>query len=447
MDERTGKRDADGSFIWLRHTMQVNSGKRVHTLHVEIPVPLGASAEVRERLIREAEAGMEQLADHIEGQAMPARMPQSQTQSQPSQSVIPPVRPANSTTPAPSTSRPSMPASAAAANGTTARESNQSPAAASPEAVSQETVLPPSRPTIGASMPSAPSESGGSLTLPQFLQFLKELGVDARQAMDYLKVKTLSGLNYREALDQIQQIILREQANQAPAGQKPRDSGSSGNASIGSMSAAQPERKAPPSPSAAQSGTNKAARAIPNSPNIPNVSRSPAPPEPPKPSSQAQVNTTTSVPPGVIEIKHAVVREVPRAYFDEEVNFEDEGEGEGEGPDLLDAGDDGDFISELTDLERETAHEILAKLQDAHGSSNASEARLRVLRTVVNNQVPDDRLEELVQGIWGITSLRKLKDEQLEALISWAKNADDFIAEVDIVLTLLQEEEYAGSDR
>lgn len=86
-------------------------------------------------------------------------------------------------------------------------------------------------------------------------------------------------------------------------------------------------------------------------------------------------------------------------------------------------------------------------LRAARGSASPNEKRFQALRNVVNDQVSDDQLEELIAGVWGTTSLKKLKDEQLEALISWAKRSDDFIADVDMVLTLLQEESYARSDR
>ena len=48
--------DASGTHIWLRYTTQFTSGKRTHTVEVGIPVPIGASKEMRERLNRAAEA-------------------------------------------------------------------------------------------------------------------------------------------------------------------------------------------------------------------------------------------------------------------------------------------------------------------------------------------------------------------------------------------------------
>src|SRR5437899_6635967 len=64
MDKPTGK---DGNpYIWLRYKTQFNAGGRTHTIEMGIPMPLGASAEVREQLIREAEIGMEHLTRRVE---------------------------------------------------------------------------------------------------------------------------------------------------------------------------------------------------------------------------------------------------------------------------------------------------------------------------------------------------------------------------------------------
>ena len=42
--------------------------------------------------------------------------------------------------------------------------------------------------------------------------------------------------------------------------------------------------------------------------------------------------------------------------------------------------------------------------------------------------------------------MKKLKVDQVEALISWAKE-DDFVSEVEAVLILLEEENYARGNR
>ena len=57
MDGNTGRPDGTGSYIWLRYATQFKVGDRVHTIEMGVPVPIGASAEMRERLLREALAG------------------------------------------------------------------------------------------------------------------------------------------------------------------------------------------------------------------------------------------------------------------------------------------------------------------------------------------------------------------------------------------------------
>ena len=144
--------------------------------------------------------------------------------------------------------------------------------------------------------------------------------------------------------------------------------------------------------------------------------------------------------PDIVEITNAVVRDTPPSYaFDEEIDLEsDEID--------LEEEEDVEYVPELTNQERQLGENVLAKLREAHGSSSASDARLKVLHNVTDSQVSEEQLLQLVDGIWGITALKKLKNDQAEALISWAKE-DDFLSEVEIVQLLMQEEQYAGSDR
>ena len=67
MDNTIGKREGTGTHIWLRHAVQFAIGDRTHTIEMEMPVPIGASTEEWERLLREAEARLQQLASRVEG--------------------------------------------------------------------------------------------------------------------------------------------------------------------------------------------------------------------------------------------------------------------------------------------------------------------------------------------------------------------------------------------
>jgi hypothetical protein len=70
-----------------------------------------------------------------------------------------------------------------------------------------------------------------------------------------------------------------------------------------------------------------------------------------------------------------------------------------------------------------------------------------VLNNVVVDQIGNENLQALIDGVWGVTSPRKLKVDQVEELISWAKAEDDFVAQVDALLVLIEEERYARGNR
>ena len=455
MDGMTGRSehrelaDGSGSYIWLRYATQFRVGDRTHTIEMGIPVPIGASDEQRERLLREAEAGIEQLANRVERRVARAtqssqasQAPQAPQAPQTSQSTqttqrtqsaqtVPPLPPPKQVEPLTATAvPPSIPAATSvptpalpSASTSTSmqdievvpsptfptRETSQPPASGS---LGKEVPVPPTRHSIGASMPSVPGASGdasGSMTLPQFIQYIKDsLGLTPKQAMELLNVKTLSGLNLRDALERLQALVAHDAVSSAPTIPTPV---------VREPRAARPEAKTP---------------APPSSPST-QPTQTPQPPATPPAPPKIQ---------GIKEITNAVVRDASPTYFTEEVDLDG---GEEDGVDL--GSDEGiEFLPELTDQEREIAEEIFNKLKEARGSSAASDARLRVLNNVVNDQVSDAQLVQITSAVWSVNTFKKLKSDQVEALISWAKQ-DDFINEVEMVLMLIQEGQYAGSDR
>lgn len=431
MDGRTtGKPDGTGSHIWLHHTMQIRVGERTHTIEMDIPIPIGASADMRDQLLNEAESSMEELASRIEN-----REPLKVTRSQPTQADRAPSikAPASSGQSAanktPASAAPSTPAPTPLQLGATAQPPAQARSSIPPVVpVSKETAVPPTRPNIGASMPSSPGmsvDTSGSLKLPQFIQFIKDtLDLSPKQAMELLNVKSLSGLNLREALEELQEIVGHETASMttptAVADQKSVESNQTKEPK-GQQEKAGGASRAP----ASGAGEDQAGRS----------SSSSASPPPIKFPGAANPKN-----PDIVEITNAVVRDTPASYaFDEEIDLEsDEID--------LEEGEEVEYVPELTNQERQLGENVLAKLREAHGSSSASDARLKVLRNVTDSQVSEEQLLQLVDGIWGITALKKLKNDQAEALISWAKE-DDFLSEVEIVQLLMQEEQYASSDR
>jgi hypothetical protein len=435
MDGTTGKPDGAGTHIWLRYATQFTVGERTHTIEMGIPVPIGANAETRERLFREAEAGIDQLASHIESrvaQVQQRHMPMSSAQNtSPSSS---PKSPVSATTSA-SVSKPSSsPASPPAPPPAPTREAALSvPQAGSPQrspspevSERKDVPVPPTRQSIGASMPSTPGIPGDtseSLKLPQFIQIIKDsLGLTPKQAMDLLHVKALSGLNLREAFEQLQQIVDLEAPGTSPSSQQSTEV---------SPNPTKAEAKTPVDNGASRPGPASITPIRSDTVTYPpDKGPAPIPISSPAVSSFAP-NSKIS---GIKEITHGVVREIPPASaFDEEIDLDEDEEIE--------------FLPDLTDQERAFAEDVLSRLKEARGSSTASDTRLKVLNNVINDQISNEQLLQLIQGVWGVTALKKLKNEQVEALISWAKAADDFITEADIVLALIQEEQYARSDR
>jgi len=246
--------------------------------------------------------------------------------------------------------------------------------------------------------------------------------------MDLLHVKALSGLNLREAFEQLQQIVAQETTSTSPTSQQSTEV---------SPNTTKAEVKTPLDNETSRPGLASITPIRGDSVTHP-PDKAPAPASSPAMSSSAPDSKI----PGIKEITHAVVREMPPAFaFDEEIDLDADAE--------IDLNEDTEmeFLPDLTDQERAIAEDISSKLKEARGSSAASDTRLKVLNNVINEQISNEQLLQLIQGVWGVTALKKLKNDQVEALISWAKAADDFITEADIVLAVLQEEQYARSDR
>ncbi len=385
MDNR-GNKVADyggaGEYIWLRYGTQVNANGRSYTIEMNIPMPIGASEEVREQLLREADAGMSQVAGHVENRVAQLLQRAQTTQGKvpvppaPSARSTPQPRPAS--LPAPQTGPQPLQSAATRAHEDMLEPVNQQPVM----------TVPPTRLNIGASMPSIPAMGDSSnLSLQQFIGYIREnMGLNPKQAMDLLKIKTLTGVNLREAVEQLQKLVNQESANQGE--QRGRETGSTA-----------------PSPVRQNSGPLAATA-----------------------SRQSEPARSAGYPNG--ERTRVISEEEPSYAFEEEV---------GPGEDREDELEDFDFPRELTAQERVQARNKLDNLRESRGATQSNQARQQVLTNIVDSQITPEQLQDLVAGVWNVTNVRKLKVDQVEALISWAKE-DDFISEVEAVLAILEEE-------
>ncbi|HLX59048.1 MAG TPA: hypothetical protein VKR83_18675 [Ktedonobacteraceae bacterium] len=384
----------DAPYIWLRYSTQFTTGGRTHTIEMDIPVPVGASAEEREQLIREAEAGIEQLYRQIEkrGSQRNQRSPESGRPQETAASAVP-TRPAQPS--------PTPPLAA------------RTPARDTPQAIPLQEKLEaaPARNSIGAEMPMTHNLSGsvsGNIRLAQFIQIIKNnWGLTPKEAMDLLQVKTLNNMNYRDLLRELEPLVQKRVPTPASSTTQ-RDAGAR------PVSAPAPELK--PTPPA--TATNRAPAPPPPSPTI-----SPKPHAPAVPPALAG---PTNIP--VFPIKENMLREVPRSYkFDEEEELE--------APQSeSDAGDD----EEQGGMSEALARIKVDELKEIRGTSMVGSGRLVVLHNLLDSQISATQFQQLIEGLWNINSDKRLKQDHVEALISWAKE-DYFEDEVNAVLAVLNE--------
>lgn len=461
-----------GAHIWLRYSTQFVAKGRTHTLEIGIPVPLGASAETREQLIREAEAGMNQLTQHMEGRV--ARMIEREGTIPASNLPIPPL-PAQSMVQSASAPRPTskppvaptapVPVSVGPSAVELSRHERTPAPIPTPVATPAPTPpfqpmqnIPPTRSTVGAAMPSMPYASGtptdasGNISLPLFIQHIKEVwGLTPKQAMDMLKVKSLNGLNLREATDQLGHMLSKSSAAE-PVPQ----------AQVTHVTKTAERPTVPPLPPTA-SAPSSAFKPLPSDPPMVALPPDAIPVIPPEPEFDAtptmpmltSLSSLSSLPTSAfpqpeaaretLPFEMSAVNEPTAPYrFDEEIDIEDLEDGEEA---EQEQNEDEDTSSGLTPHQRITAKNVLDDLKEAKGASPASNSRQVVLQNVISGQLSNEQLLQIIQGVWNVPTTKKLKNEQAEALISWAKK-DEFITEAELLLRLLEEEaQYARSDR
>jgi hypothetical protein len=160
-----------------------------------------------------------------------------------------------------------------------------------------------------------------------------------------------------------------------------------------------------------------------NATNRASVPPAPAPPslKPPAPSASPALDGPANIP--VFPLPANTLREVPRSYkFDEE---DEEAEDAQSGSDEDESG-----------MSNALARIKVDELKEIRGTATASPARLTVLHNLLDSQISDTQLQQLIEGLWNINSDKKLRQDHVEALISWAKE-DYFEDEVRAVLAVM----------
>lgn len=388
MAENISDNGRDGAHIWLRYTTQYTQQGRTHTFEIGIPVPLGASAEMRDNLIEEAEAGMEQLSTHVENRI--ARLLQRNQRTTAPAIAVPTTTPPVSGTPNVSrqTSQP-VQASKATPSAPTAATPTQNKAAA------------PTRPT------GAGAENENTLRTKFIMRVKENLGLTPPQIMEQLNVKSLSGFDFQEAYERLKQ--LAGQKSPAPAPSVPA-----------------PSAPATPAPRPARPEVEQQTRST----TVTQASQAHQAPARTRPAAEGPV----------------VAENRPPLRFEEEddlpdlddIDFEEEDEDE-EPPEP--------YMAELAGAGKERARGRIERLRAVKSTMKAGADRMRVLINITDTQISNEQLRQLFRDIWGLANPKTAKGEQVEALISWAKE-DAFVEEVEDVLALIEEEGLnAGSNR
>lgn len=380
--------------IRLRYSRQFQSGGHAHTIDAEALVAVGASPEKREQIIRELEAGVEQLARQITQRG---------------------TRPAGETHP-PAPVRPS-----ATSGRTTEPSASQATLPRPASTAAQPTAPLP----VSESMPAAPSASGSRpINLPYFLDYIKKRwNMSGQEAMELLEVHELTGLNLREALFKLRDIKEPNKAQgsnststrtpQQPVVEAPR----------------QTNRNTPGAPNSRPSASQAAPTTAPVT-RVPGTSILPsalATAQEPKQMAPAHdgLPDFAGSPKAPLPIQLGVVRDLaPRSYA-----FEEEDE------------EDYELPTDQTGKEHQQAAESkMARLKELRTGNVASPERLNALNNVIGEQISEEQLGQIIKEISGSTNRKKLKIQQVEELISWAKE-DYFAEEVNAILEPFNEEE------
>ncbi|HEU4782713.1 MAG TPA: hypothetical protein VFS83_05175 [Ktedonobacterales bacterium] len=441
----------DTGHIWLRQTVTFTVDGQTRTLEIGIPVPSDATAQDVEALLEVSDAGMDALSRHLDTRIAELLDggPHDNTPAllAPAQEAAfanghEPAGPL-ATEPAPAPEEPverSRNASATRAPTPSAPEHQTRPAQPQPVAAPERPI--PAQPQQRSEPPrakppvAAPATSA-EMTRPEFLSAAAELGLNPRQAMDRLGVRSLEGLNLREALESLRRQLLGASSHAEP------ESGPEQDFAPEPVTGASPTVTAPPvasrfeeeddetifyaleeddeliednfAPALAGNGANPVASddALNETGDddsgdgdeidldeVPDLS---PPPVPPRARATAPGRKTTSAA--------------------RETSAPAQGAAS---------------VGKSTGARTQALRQI-GKLRSATGGGTASEYQRNAYRNIVENELGRTRAVALVRGLWRTTA-DHLTAGQLDALIRWGKE-EVFAEEAEHVLAALRAEQ------
>ncbi len=443
----------DTGHIWLRQTVTFTVDGQTRTLEIGIPVPSDATAQDVEALLEAADVGMDALSRRLDtriAEALGGPHNDAPVLSAPAQEPVS----TNGHAPAgPMTTEPTAAAEEPVArlHGTgidrpptpkaperQSRSAQPQPAAAPerpiPPQPQQRTEPPRAKP------PVATPAMGAEMTRPEFISAAAELGLNPRQAMDRLGVRSLEGLNLREALESLRRQLLGASSYAEP----------------------EPEPESEPEQDFAPDPVTGAIRAVAE----------------PSAASRFEEEDDETIFYALDEDDELIEDDFAPAPAGNGANpvasddVLDETDDDNDDDDEIDLDDVPDLSpppvparSRATTAGRKTtsaARETSAPAQDAASASKSSGARTQALqqigklrsatgggtaseyqrnayRNIVENELGRSRAVALVRGLWRTTA-DHLTAGQLDALIRWGKE-EVFAEEAEQVLAALQAEQ------
>ncbi len=350
--------------IWLKQSIQFSVAGQLRTIEIALPIRPGASAEEIERLLRQADASLDQMTQHL-NKKVGELLEQQEAQAAPPAGDVP-----RSGASATAGARPGIGGQHAEGVGWTAPRQGD--------------------------MSAGPA--GPSLDRKQFIAEIAVLGLNPRQAMERLGVRSLDGVNLRQALEQLRRQLLNERplSTSLPAPEGEEEGGSAGNRPRGGAAPPSGPMTRRPAPELKPSG----------------------PPSQGPPVGRARLH--------------------PLAEEEEEPNPSEGAALEQRAPLPIPLRDEGKLIALQ---ERARAQARLDKLRRLHGRMNPpSSDNLKAFRNVVEHQLGVEKTAALLEAIWNVSQPEQLSPDQVAECLRWGMN-DYFEDEVERLLQLTAGEE------